>query len=195
MNNNEKSRYWTFEVYQESAPYDWIEQINSTFIPIAYIYHDKDTNDDGELKKPHYHVFVQYGNTTTYKNIYSIFGHIASNGHIEKVLSPVGAYKYLTHSNRPEKYQYPDSDIIWLNGFDSSTFSEWSPSERIDNMRIIMNVCSSNKIYEFSSLLEWFALENCNDLLKFCMCNTILVNTYITSFRHRQKKNSNSNEI
>lgn len=194
MTKNEKSRYWTFEVYLDSAPYDWIEQLKNTFLPIAYIIHDQDLNEDGSIKKEHGHVFVEYGNTTTYKNIFAIFGHIAANGHIERVLSPTGAFNYLTHKNRPEKHQYADSDIIFLNGFDPATFSDWSPSEKIDNMRIIMELCNSVKIYEYSSLLEFFAQEGNNEMLKFCMFNTILVNTYVTSHRHRCKKEKDANE-
>lgn len=189
MTNNTKSRYWTFELYLESAPYDWKELLNNTFLPIAYIIHDKDLKDDGFIKKEHAHVFVQYGNSTTYKNIYDIFGNIAANGHIERVISPKGAFDYLTHKNRPEKYQYSDDDVVYLNGFDISSFADWSPSEKIDNMRIIMSMCNTEKIYEYSSLLEYFALINNNELLKFCMFNTVLVNTYITSFRHRNLKN------
>lgn len=190
MTNNSKSRYWTFVVYEESAPHNWIEIIKSTFLPIAFIYHDRDINDDGTIKKPHYHVFVQYGNTTTYKNIFELFGSICANGHIERVISPTGAYQYLTHKNRPEKTQYADDEIVWLNSFDPSTFAEWSPSEKMDNMRVIMLTVNSKKIYEYAGLLEYFADSPDTEMLKFCMFNTTLVNTYITSARHRLKKSN-----
>lgn len=191
MTNNGKSRYWTFEVYEESAPHNWVEIIKSTFLPAAYIFHDRDIKEDGSLKKPHYHVFIQYGNTTTYKNIYELFGSIAANGHIERVISPTGAYQYLTHKNRPEKTQYADDEIVWLNAFDPSTFAEWSPSEKMDNMRVIMLTVNSHKIYEYAALLEYFADSPDNEMLKFCMYNTTLVNTYVTSARHRLKKSEN----
>ena len=45
-------RNFTFLIYEESALPDWKEKINSLALPGFYIYHNKDINEDGTLKKP-----------------------------------------------------------------------------------------------------------------------------------------------
>ena len=57
--DNDKNRYWTFLIYPESAPKDWKDILQQTFLPVAISpLHDKDLNADGEKKKPHYHIIV-----------------------------------------------------------------------------------------------------------------------------------------
>ena len=53
---NVKKRNWAFVVYPESAPEDWIEQLQKTGLQCAVSpLHDKDTDPTGEPKKAHYH--------------------------------------------------------------------------------------------------------------------------------------------
>ena len=57
-----KKRNWAFVVYPESAPENWIEQLQLsgaqfTISPL----HDKDLNATGEPKKAHWHVIAVYG--------------------------------------------------------------------------------------------------------------------------------------
>ena len=67
---NVKKRNWTFLVYPESAPADWVSKLQATGLPVAISpLHDKDINPDGELKKAHYHVIVCYSGPT-----YNVFG-------------------------------------------------------------------------------------------------------------------------
>ena len=57
-----KKRNWAFVVYPESAPSDWIEQLQLSGAQFAISpLHDKDLNATGEPKKAHWHVIVVYG--------------------------------------------------------------------------------------------------------------------------------------
>ncbi len=195
MKSDDKSRFWAFEVYNESAPNGWLKTLNDTFIPMAYIYHDADVNDDGTIKKPHYHFMLQYGNTTTLKNIAKILGNIPANGYIERVVAPIGYYQYLTHENRPEKHQYSKDEICYLNGFDFQSLTEWSTVEKMEIMKNVIILCNKAKIFEYSSLLEYLAETGDDDLFKFCMFNSILVDKYICSFRNRNKARGVKNGV
>ena len=65
-----KKRNWAMVLYPESAPEDWRDQLRKTGLQCAVSpLHDKDTNADGEPKKPHYHVILVYGSPTTYRNV------------------------------------------------------------------------------------------------------------------------------
>lgn len=79
----------------------------------AYILHDKDTKDDGSLKEPHYHVYINFGSKTAWQSdrVANRFG-VAEN-FVGKVKGrKADMEEYLTHANAPEKYQYDSSEIV-----------------------------------------------------------------------------------
>ena len=104
----------TFIYYPESAVDNWISVLGELGKPYAFILHDKDCKPSGELKKPHWHVVV-FG-TVAKKQIDWLQSalHIA---YYEDVRSRRKIFEYLTHSNNPDKYQYPTEDIVLSEGF------------------------------------------------------------------------------
>ena len=115
---NGKSKYWTFELYEDSRPENWKRIMEKWMIPVAISpRHDKDIKDDGTKKKPHYHCIIQYPNTTTYKTIVEMVKPLGCNEYVEPVRSIRGMYDYLTHKNNPEKAQYDESEIELIGGF------------------------------------------------------------------------------
>lgn len=74
--------------------------------------HDKDINEDGELKKPHIHCILRFGKQYTCNRIMNMFG--------EKMARPLifiedefcRYYDYLTHKDEVDKYQYPEDQIV-----------------------------------------------------------------------------------
>ena len=103
----------------------------------AFIYHDKDiyfndifddkTNEiiykKGDLKIPHYHIYLRFKTCREPDEIKRWFmpkGLLDDNGLpynclSQKVKSSVACIEYLTHKNVPEKYQYSENDIISYN--------------------------------------------------------------------------------
>lgn len=59
--DKDRSRVWAFEVYPSSADPEWINYLAESMIH-AYVspLHDKDLNEDGTQKTPHYHVMLMY---------------------------------------------------------------------------------------------------------------------------------------
>jgi len=125
-NNIVKKRNWAFVVYPTkeqldilnsrydgsdgygTLPDNWIEilQLSGLQYAVSPI-HDKDENPDKTIKKPHYHVIVSYGSPTTYNNVKSLTDSL--NAPIPQALEQIrGYYRYLTHKDNPEKYQYDE---------------------------------------------------------------------------------------
>lgn len=111
---------------------------------IAYIYHDKDTKDDGTLKKPHYHLLIVFVREKSIKMLSKETG-VPLNLIKWKAYLDL-ATQYLIHQNNPEKYQYYVEDIHgsvnnWWLMFVSGTFNGNARS----NISTIINWVYTNK--------------------------------------------------
>lgn len=117
---NLKSRHWRLEFYPDSAPQNWKEILEDTFLPIAISpLHDQDVKEDGSPKKPHYHVIVTFPNTTTSGKALAIADALNAPHCALPADSISGAYWYFIHRFQKEKHQYDECDIIVLNGFEA----------------------------------------------------------------------------
>lgn len=107
-------RKFFFVCYPESCDID-SSIISSGADRYAWILHDADLDDDGNLKKPHYHVYVEYKNARQPSTISKKFN-IAENN-IEYCKSTRGCIRYLVHMNHKDKHQY-NKELIESNGLD-----------------------------------------------------------------------------
>ena len=106
VKNDLKKRNWTMVLYSDSCSKDWEEYLNSTGIPYAYAYHDKDKTEIGEDKKPHYHILLCYDGPTTYNTAHDLCVRVGgANGVIQPVGSVRGMIRYFCHLDNPDKYQ------------------------------------------------------------------------------------------
>ena len=121
---NVKKRNWAFVAYPESLPTDWKEQLQATGLQVAISpLHDRDVDPTGELKKPHYHVILCYAGPTSYNVVKGLTDSL--KGPIPQPLEQVrGYYRYFTHMDNPEKYQYSPDTIETINGFSIMDFVE-----------------------------------------------------------------------
>lgn len=104
--NNERSISWALILYpQEDISHkNALDYIISNYSKYAYIKHDKDLLDNGELKKEHYHVLVQFSNYR-WRNAVAEELQITPN-YLEKVRNLENSLKYLIHFNNADKFQY-----------------------------------------------------------------------------------------
>lgn len=184
---NIKKRNWAFVCYPESLPDNWQDILIESGIPFAISpLHDRDINPDNTEKKPHYHIILNYDNTTTYNNVVRFLEPF--NCPIPQPLESIrGYYRYLTHKDNPEKFQYDESEIVCFNGFDASNFTELTQSQ-IENIKFeIINFIIDNRIYEYADLIEVLHNEETINMWKVATTNTMFFNHYITSRRHRLK--------
>lgn len=79
-----KKRHWMYIVYPESAPKDWMQQLEATGVKFAVSpLHDKDKLVDGKYKKKHWHVILIFDGPTTFMTAASYIG--ITNGPYPKV--------------------------------------------------------------------------------------------------------------
>lgn len=107
----------------------------------AYVLHNLDSTP------PHYHIIFTVSHPCSIVMIYNVFNSYFAayefqNSQVGPLISKKGAFAYLTHSNSPEKYQYPLSSVI-SNDFDyfttesHSKVSKFSPEEMLHDIFIL----------------------------------------------------------
>ena len=184
-----KKRNWAFVVYPESAPSDWIEQLQQRGVVGAISpLHDKDLNATGEPKKAHWHVIVTYEGPTAQSVVERLTELLNAPKPIplEQVR---GYYRYLTHKDNPEKFQYDEKDIQTLNGFDIRDFVEMTKSEVNAKIRIIQALIQTLDILEYADLLDYLMdNDELADEYDVAISHTILLNTYIKSRRYKRER-------
>lgn len=181
---NTKKRNWAMVLYPESAPADWVEQLQLTGLQCAISpLHDRDVDPTGTPKKAHYHVILVYGNTTTYANVKRLTDSL--NQPIPQPLEQIrGYYRYLTHKDNPDKAQYDEADIRALNGFNITDFVEMTKSEVLDQIKQLQQLIIDLDMTEYAQFLD-YVMYNCDDNAYDVAChNTYLFDSYLTSRRH-----------
>lgn len=102
---NFKDRKFEFVLYPEDKTHvAALDLIKKTYDYLCVL-HDRDVDDDGNLKKPHWHVLVTGFNSPTWSSsVCSTLG--LSENCIQKVHSFKNAMRYLIHKDNADKAQY-----------------------------------------------------------------------------------------
>lgn len=118
-------------VYPESCP-DLDFVINT--LPIkryAYILHNKDLNENNEIKKPHFHLIIQF---TKAVNTNALLKKLGLS--IDFLVQPLGDWtsmiRYFQHLDNPEKTQYSYEEIITnynVSIFENNTIGDYCDKE------------------------------------------------------------------
>lgn len=188
---NVKKRNWWFVLYPESAPKNWREELQQTGLQCAISPpHDRDVYEDGEHKglpkKLHHHVILCYAGPTSYSVVCAL-----TNGRLGQTIpqpleSIRGAYRYLTHEDNPEKFQYSKADIVSLNGFDYREFVELTKTEVNKIIRDIQGFIIDSNILEYSELLDILRVgDGLEDWYDVAISHTLLLTAYLRSRREK----------
>lgn len=182
-----KSRTWGMIVYPESSPENWQELLAETFMQFAVSpLHDKDKNPDGEMKKEHWHVILIWDGPVTQNAAMKVAEKVNAPQPV-KLESVRGAYRYFTHMDNPEKYQYDEKDIKLFNGFDISSYVSLTKEEKYEAIGKIMDIINENGITEYIDLLNILRANDYN-LFKVACDNTILFTNVVRSLRYSEDK-------
>lgn len=183
-----KKRNWAFILYLDSAPTNWRDILQETGCQYAISpYHDKDINPDGTLKKPHYHIIVCYDGPTSYNVILRITQSV--NATIPQPLEQIrGYYRYFTHMDNPEKYQYSQDDISTINGFNINNYIEMTYTEVSMIIKSLQDLIRSKNILEYSDLLDFLLDEDLREFWDVAKNHTLLLDRYISSRRNKSNQ-------
>jgi hypothetical protein len=207
-NTSVKKRNWAFLVYPTkeqldavkseydgsdgygTVPDDWKERLQLSGLQYAISpLHDKDKLEDGsgKTKKPHYHVIVIYGSPTTYNNVKSLTDSL--NAPIPQALEQVrGYYRYLTHKDNADKYQYDEKDIETGGGFNIADFVELSKSEVTETVFKLQQLIREQDLTEYEALMDYVQDNFDRTVYDVASTHTIFFNTYLRSRRHRAEQ-------
>lgn len=129
-------------LYPDSEIYDCekvLERIKDFFELSCWCLHDKDTDENGELKKPHYHWVGQRSACTL--DFVATSLELSPNS-IEYCRKFKRSVRYLIHADNLGKFQYSQSDIV--SSFDVSRYfqgeSEAADMETLVDFLFRLNV-------------------------------------------------------
>ncbi|MDT2832275.1 replication protein [Vagococcus carniphilus] len=176
-------RNWRILVYPESAPVNWKEILNDLMIPWACSpLHDKDTDDNGELKKPHYHCLLAFTNKKSYQQVLSITKKLSSPNP-KQCENVKGLIRYFAHLDQSDKYRYDENQIIGYSGFDTDYYLQMTVTERNNALKDIRQHIRENHITELKSLYA-YTDEHRPDWSIVINNHTYPINTFLASLRH-----------
>ena len=182
-------RVWAFVLYPESCAANWREQLDDLHIAYAVSpLHDQDVNPDGEPKKAHWHIILNFEGVKAYEQVNTICGGIG--GTIPQPVDSVRGYvRYLAHLDNPEKFQYDRALIEARGGFDIAEYLQNTKTTELALMKEMVNYCIENDVTEYEDLVA-YAMYNREDWFEsLATKSTYFLNAFIKSHRHRKEKN------
>lgn len=189
-----KARYWWAVFYpNESAPEDWLEQLQKTGISAEYIIHDDDWDIEPETgdkvrKKTHAHIIWAYSGPNTPSAADSIALDILNGKPAQPLSSIKGAHRYLTHQDNPEKTQYKPSDIKTLNGFCIDDYVASTKGEVNALYKVIEDIIREQKLEDLADLMDYLTEEGLEDEACFVRFNTYYIDKLLKSIYFRKRK-------
>lgn len=187
-----KKRNWWFVLYPESAPPDWRDRLRATGLPIAISpLHDKDVYDDGEQagqpKKPHHHVILAYPGPTTYSVVCKLVqGELGQP--IPQPLEAIrGGYRYLSHADNPEKYQYDAKDIETLNGFNILDYVDMTAAEAVAMNKELVSLIMELGFADYCDFIEYLLFNGTDVQYEYAISHTMFFTAYLKSRWQREK--------
>ena len=185
----ERTRNWSFIVYPESAPKNWVEIIQEERVPfVVSPIHDSDVNElTGELKKAHFHVLITYSSVKTFEQVKELTDSLKSTIP-QKCKSVKGSVRYMAHLDNPDKAQYEIKDIVGYNGFDVMAQIR-TATDRYVMISEMADYIESNDITEFADLFNYARLNRFDDWFPLlCDNSAFIMGQFIKSKRHSKRE-------
>lgn len=180
-----RTRNYATVVYPESAPKNWMEIVSDLKVEtIISPLHDSDANPTGEPKKPHYHVMIMWESVKTKEQAMEIFKSFGGVG-CEPVNSVRGMARYFCHLDNPEKFQYPEENVITYGGADYFKLIGLAV-DKYKAIREMIEFCIENSIVEYSDLMEYCMLNNEGWFRVLCDNGSVAMQNYLRSKRHKK---------
>lgn len=168
-NRQGKDNKFFIVLYPDSTTYD-IEVVfnNIRFISTkyAYILHDNDCDENGEIKKSHYHVYFKLENQASIETVAKSLE--VENNCIQFAVNERGCCRYLIHLDNPEKHQYSQDSII--TDFDIYKYLVDKDLENMSAIAELYTYISVNRCKTFNELVNYCLTSNRADLVK-CVTN------------------------
>ena len=100
----------TVLTYDEQYIKAFFNKYDNDVIEYAYILHENDVNEKGEVEQAHYHICMRKTNKTNFK--FDMLKHAFPVGKIEQGRTWEYMLQYLLHKNHPERTQHTEQEIV-----------------------------------------------------------------------------------
>lgn len=178
-----KARYFCFEVYEDSAPSDWVDQLRASHG--SYAISPLHTPEGG---KPHWHVMYKHGTTCLLSCAMNVIPKsVPANGHVEVCNVPRQYMRYLCHMDDPDKQQFdgdPRDLIQTLGGFPLDLSRDFTASERSAMRQELCQMIRENGITEYADLIFGLLDAGKYDLFDYASSQTVFFTHVLSSVRH-----------
>lgn len=176
----DQARNFACELYPESMPDNVWELIENLHIPIAVSpVHDRDCTEDGELKKPHYHVMCCLDGKKSVSTIRKIFKSFGGVG-CEVIVSKKSYGRYLCHldEDHNKKALYDVNGIKYFGGIELDLTANGSKGV----LAMVTELKGLIEKFQCSSpwdLIEVLISENKSDLLQYVQDHAYFVKSFL----------------
>ncbi|HAQ4819227.1 TPA: replication protein RepB [Enterococcus faecium] len=168
--NKEKARYFTFLLYPESIPEDWVERLELLGVPIAISpIHDRDLSkvEGQKYKKPHYHVIYVAKNPVTADSVRIKIKRCLGDKSVAMVkivvTSMENMYLYLTHESKDavakNKVKYSRKDIRLINNFDIDRYITLDVEDKDDMLNEVCDLIDEHDLANMRELRRFVKLH------------------------------------
>lgn len=157
---------------------NWLEILSETHVQcVISPLHNMDTNEDGTLKKEHYHIMIIFDGVKTLEQAQKIFDSIGATK-CQAVNSVRGQARYLCHLDDLDKQPYDTGNVICINGADYYSLIEL-PTNKYQAIREMVQFIDYNKIYSFSDFFDYCSLHNENWFRSLCDNSAFVIKEYL----------------
>lgn len=194
MSQDGRYRDFCFVGYPESFPIDWIDRLNKFNLEWAFCLHNRDCDENGELKKEHVHGIIHFDGKKSKEQVSAIFimsgvasgiaGYKDGTSNINLVVpchNKRGSVRYLIHYDDKDKFQYQKSDIRSFGGFDIEKYFDYSSSEQQALFLDIFDFCEDNHIFFFYQLVKYCRENEYDTWLPYILNNGYVVREMLRS--------------
>lgn len=173
------SRYFSFILYEEDK--EQMKGMNYIIQNYKYarIYHDKDKEESGEIKKPHYHIVMFVGNNP--RNRKAISKEVGIKENYIEGCNKEKMLLYLIHYNNPEKTQYDIEEVDGELQKELIKIIESKTSNQKDKLEVILNKIYKEN-YNLAQMVDYCIKNNYYEVLKQ---NQYLITKLITERNYR----------
>ena len=187
--SKEKARYFTFLLYPESIPNDWIDNLELIGVPIAISpLHDKDLSDvEGQkYKKEHYHVIYVSKNPVTAESVRLKVKRSLGDKSVAMVqivsTSMENMYLYLTHESKDaiakNKHKYSKADIRLLNNFDIDRYVTLDVEDKDDMLNDVCDLIDDHNLANMRELRRFIKLHG----VEYGLPSMKIINSVLSSY-------------
>lgn len=194
-----RSKNFATLCYEESSDFNQVvfalESLHISFLVSPL--HDSDFSDDGNPKKPHWHIILVFDSLKSVSQVKDLLSGVSQGLFVsfvgcEIVNSLVSYARYLCHLDDSDKARYETSAVI-QHGLDYVSLVT-TKSDYLSSFIHLVDYVYSNNVMSFADLVM-YARFNDADMLHTILHESFTVREFIRSFAQtRSVVNSSSSE-